>query len=285
MAGSTPGPATMGYIGAVKIGNLNVVRTTSATLTAKQAIDHPDVIDGGVDWTLYQLRGIEIDGDVSIPVVGGSFVAQLLGLLVRDTQGNGQLTQPADVSISYGKALVRTFQECYVNTLELRAAAGEKLDATVNFWGTRFSTSGGNLGGTTDVRRVLSWADITIAGDSVAGCDVKEFAFNINNNLSRNYTFCAKDGFFPNNISAGKRHSSGSLTFQGPAPTEDSAVANANNTTPNAGDLVFGTTDGLSITFKNIVYEFQTIEAQPGLITSSVNWYAHAPAGQDAISF
>lgn len=285
MAGSTPGPAIMGYIGAVKIGNLSVVRTTSASLTAKQQINHPDVIDGGVDWTLYQLAGIEIDGDVSIPVVGGSFAQQLLDLLKRDTTGNGQMIQPADVSISYGKALVRTFQECYINSLEMRAAAGERLDATANFWGTRFNTGGGNLGGVTDVRRVLSWADITITGDSVAGCDIKEFSWTVNNNLSRNYTFCQKDGFFPNNISAGKRNCNGSLTFQGPAPTEDSAVANGQTTEPHSGDLVFGTTDGLDITFKNIVYEFQTIEAQPGLITSSVNWYAHAPAGQDAIQF
>lgn len=285
MPGSTPGPAVMGYIGAVQIGNLAVVRTTSASLTAKQAINHPDVVDGGVDWTLYQLAGIEIDGDVAIPVVGGTFAQQLLDLLKRNTTGDGQMLQPADVSISYGKALVRTFTTCFINTLEFRATAGERLDATVNFWGTKFNTSGGNLGGATDVRRVLSWADITIAGQSVAGCDVREFTFTVNNNLQRNYTFCAADGFFPNNISAGKRNCSGSLTFQGPAPTEDSAVANTTTTAPHAGDLVFGTTDGLSITFKNIVYEFQTIEAQPSVITSSVNWYAHAPAGIDAVQF
>lgn len=285
MAGSTPGPAIMGYIGGIRIGNLQVVRATSASLTARQAINHPDVIDGSVDWSLYQLAGIEIDGDVQIPVVGGSFAQQLLGLLSRDTQGDGSLTQPADVSISYGKSLVRTFRECYINTLEMRATAGERLDATCNFWGTRFETGGGSIGGATDVRRVLAWADVEITGDSVDSCDIKEFSFNVNNNLSRNYTFCRKDGYFPNNISAGKRNVSGSIGFQGPAPTETSAVANANNTTPSDGDLTFATTDGLTVTFRNILYEFQTIEAQPGLITSTVNWYAHAPASEDAITF
>lgn len=289
MPGSTPGPAVMGFIGAIKIGNLDVVRATRGSLTAKQAIDHPDVVDGGVDWTLYQLKGIEIDGDVEIPVVGGTFTQQLLSLLKRNVTGDGQMVLPSDVSISYGKALVRTFKDCFVNTLELRATAGERLDTTVNFWGTRFDTGGGSLGGPTDgVRRVLSWADISINGPSVNSCDVRALTLTINNNLSRNYTFCDKpgiEGFFPNNISAGKRNVSGNLEFQGPAPTEDLAFANSNTTTPNGGDLTLATTDGLAVVLHNIVYEFQSIEAQPGLITSTVNWYAHAPAGDEAITF
>lgn len=290
MAGSTPGPATMGFIGAIKIGNLPVVRATRGSLTAKQAINHPDVIDGGVDWTLYQLAGIEIDGDVEIPVVGGGFPAQLLGLLKRNVTGDGQMVLPSDVQIGYGKALVRTFKDCFINTLELRATAGERLDATANFWGTRFETNGGqSLGNSGDgVKRVLSWADIAINGPSVNSCDVRAFTMTVNNNLSRNYTFCDKpgiEGFFPNNISAGKRNVSGNLEFQGPAPTEDLAFANSNTDSPNGGDLTINTTDGLTVVLHNIVYEFQTIEAQPGLITSTVNWYAHAAAGDEAITF
>lgn len=289
MAGSTPGPATMGFIGAIKIGNLSTVRATRGSLTAKQAISHPDVIDGGVDWTLYQLAGIEIDGDVEIPVVGGGFPAQLLALLNRNVTGDGQMTNPTDIQIGYGKQLVRIFKDCYINTIEMRATAGERLDATANFWGTRFDTSGGSLGNSGDgVKRVLSWADISISGPSVVSCDIRAFSFTVNNNLSRNYTFCNKpgiEGFFPNNISAGKRNVSGNIEFQGPAPTEDLAFANSNTTSPNGGTLTVATTDGLSVAFKNITYEFQNIEAQPGLITSTVNWYAHAPAGDEAIVF
>jgi len=289
MAGSTPGPATMGFIGAIKIGNLSTVRATRGSLTAKQAISHPDVIDGGVDWTLYQLAGIEIDGDVEIPVVGGGFPAQLLALLTRNVTGDGQMTNPTDIQIGYGKQLVRIFKDCYINTIEMRATAGERLDATANFWGTRFDTSGGSLGNSGDgVKRVLSWADISISGPSVVSCDIRAFSFTVNNNLSRNYTFCNKpgiEGFFPNNISAGKRNVSGNIEFQGPAPTEDLAFANSNTTSPNGGTLTVATTDGLSVAFKNITYEFQNIEAQPGLITSTVNWYAHAPAGDEAIVF
>lgn len=285
MAGSTPGPATMGFIGAIKIGNLAVVRATRGSLTAKQAINHPDVIDGGVDWTLYQLAGIEIDGDVEIPVVGGDFPSQLLGLIHRDAAGDGQMTVQTDITIGYGKQLTRVFKDCLINTLEMRATAGERLDATANFWGTRFETGGPITNAGDGVKRVLSWADISVSGPSVQSCDVRAFSFNINNNLSRNYTFCNKpgiEGFFPNNISAGKRNISGNLEFQGPAPTEDLAFANSNTTTPNGGNLTFATSDGLSVVFKNIVYEFQTIEAQPGLITSTVNWYAHAGAGEEA---
>lgn len=287
MARAVNDPAFMGYIGGVEIDG-STFRATSCSLTAKQAINHPDVIDGATDWTLYQLGGIEIDGDVALPVVGGGFGKQLLDYIHRD-QGSGNLTKQAIIRVAYGLALTRSFTGCYCNTLEMRATAGERLDATANFWGTDFDEggSGSKISGAPDVRRVLSWADIALSGNSISSCDVREFNFNVNNNLLRNYTFCPgkHNGYVPNNISAGKRQVSGTLGYQGAAPTETLADRNGQDTTPNGGDLIFAVQNEFTVTFHNVVYEFQTIEAQPGLITSTVNWYAHAPAGQDSIEF
>lgn len=282
-------PATQGYIGGVEIDG-STFRATSCSLSVKQAINHPDVIDGAVDWTLYQLAGIEIDGDVALPVVGGGFGAQLLDYIKRD-HNTGNLVKTATVKVAYGSpvagGLVRTFTGCYANTVEMRATAGERLDATVNFWGTDFDNSGGRIAGAPDVRRVLSWADIAITGIGDT-CDIREFSFNINNQLSRNYTFCQgkHGGYVPNNISAGKRQVSGTIGYQGAAPDQDNhAEQNGQSSSPNGGTLLFSVRNEFDVSFLNVVYEYQTIEAQPGLITSSVNWYAHAPAGQDSISF
>jgi len=123
---------------------------------------------------------------------------------------------------------------------------------------------------------------VTGVGD---GCLVKELTMTIANNLQRNYTFCPASGYFPNNISTGKRHISGSLGFQGFAPTEDSAWSNKDHDNPQGGSLIIAVAGGgFSKTFLNITYELQTIEAQPGVITSTANWYAHADGGGQAFS-
>ncbi len=286
-------PATMGYIGGVELDG-QTFRATSCSLGVKQQINHPDVIDGAVDWTLYQLAGIEIDGDIALPVVGGGFGAQLLEYIRRE-HATGNLTRnDIPVKVAYGSqsggGLVRSFSGGSCNTLEMKATAGERLDATINLWCTDFDNSGGRISGAADVQRVLSWADITITGIGDS-CNIKDFSFNVNNQLSRNYTFCPgkHGGYVPNNISAGKRQVSGSIGYQGSAPDDDMehAELNGTDTTPNGGNLVMtvGGDAGFAVTFKNVVYEYQTIEAQPGLITSTVNWYAHAPAGEDSITF
>ena len=162
----------------------------------------------------------------------------------------------------------------------MRATAGERLDATVNFWGTDFENGGGQVSAPPDIKRVLSWADLSISGLGPS-CDIREFSFNVNNQLSRNYTFCPgkHGGYVPNNISAGKRQVSGSIGYQGAAPDDDNnAEKNATQDNPPGGTLVFDARD-FTVTFNNITYEYQSIEAQPGLITSTVNWYAHSIDG------
>lgn len=278
-------PAIMGYIGGVLISKVGeTVRATSASLNAKQTIDHPEVIDGTTDWSLYQLKGIEIDGDVAMPVVTGAFLSSLFQLIKRRQSDGGM--DFTDVTIAYGKnGLVRTFQDCLVNTLELKGTAGERVDVTVNFWGRRFTEGGGGINPPSAVERVLAWADVNIGGGGIAGngaCDIREFSINVNNTLSRNYTFCAQDGYYPNNISAGKRQVSGSLGFLGPATSPTPTDPSTGLATDQLNALTFqiGT---VGVTCNGIVYEYQNIEAQPGVITSTVNWYAHSVSG-DAIT-
>ena len=276
-------PAMMGFMGKVDIPELGTaIRATSCSLNAKQTIDHPDVIDGTSDWSLYQLRGIEIDGDVAFPVLNGQgFISSLFKLVERGASGQPNLQFTTDVTYGGQGAYGRHFTGCVINSFEIRATAGERVDATINIWARRMSETSGGAGSAVDVLRVLGWADVGVTGitGGNGACDIRELSITVNNGLARNYTFCQGDGFFPNNISAGKRQVNGTLGFLGPAPTPTvtnigTGQADCAPALPDLG-FTFGCSVG-TITAKNVVFEFQTLEAQPGVITSTVNWYAHS---------
>lgn len=281
----------MGYIGSVVIFG-RVVRALSSSLTARQAINHPDVVDNTIDRTLYQLGPVEVDGDVVMPVVGGGssqggdFLAYIWSITMTRDQNTGELTLPSpnggNVVLEYSHGQVRTFQGCKINSLEMRATAGDRVEATMNFLGTTVIDAGTSPG-LTDISpaRVLTWDDVIITpSDGLFDtCIVREFSFTINNNLSRNYTFCPQSGLFASNISTGKRFINGSLGFQGFAPT-DPARAESNSNRFSTSDTLGFNFGGFARTFRNIIYEFQGIDINVGLITSTVNWYAHAGTGQ-----
>ena len=285
-----PNPGRMGYIGSVVIFG-RVVRAMSSSLVARQSIIHPDVVDNTVDRTLYQLGPVEVDGDVSLPVVaggaaqGGDFLAFLWEITMSRDPNTGELTKPnpqgGKIILEYSADQVRTFNGCKVNTLEMRATAGDRVEATINFLGTTAVDSGISPG-LTDLSpaRVLTWDDVVITPSDglFDSCIVREFSFNVNNNLSRNYTFCPATGLFPSNISTGKRHITGTLGFQGFAPT-DPARAETNSNRFTSTDTLAFNFGGFARTFRNIIYEFQGIDINVGLITSTVNWYAHAGTG------
>lgn len=286
-----PAPGRMGYIGSVVIFG-RVVRALSSSLTARQAINHPDVVDNTIDRTLYQLGPVEVDGDVVMPVVGGGssqggdFLAYIWSITMTRDQNTGELTLPSpnggNVVLEYSHGQVRTFQGCKINSLEMRATAGDRVEATMNFLGTTVIDAGTSPG-LTDISpaRVLTWDDVIITpSDGLFDtCIVREFSFTINNNLSRNYTFCPQSGLFASNISTGKRFINGSLGFQGFAPT-DPARAESNSNRFSTSDTLGFNFGGFARTFRNIIYEFQGIDINVGLITSTVNWYAHAGTGQ-----
>ena len=281
MARATNDPAMMGFMGKVDIPVLGAaLRATSCSLNAKQTIDHPDVIDGTSDWSIYQLRGIEIDGDVAFPVLNGqAFIGNLFTLVKRG--GDGQPQQGAfETNVSYdAKTFGRKFSGCLVNTFEIRATAGERVDATINIWARKMDNTGSTSAPPGSVLRVLGWADINITGASIVPCDVRELSVTVNNSLVRNYTFCPSDGYFPNNIAAGKRQVNGTLGFLGPAPTSTPTNIGTGlaDCAPTLGDLNIQFLCGVgSITAHGVVFEYQTLEAQPGVITSTVNWYAHS---------
>ena len=283
-----PTAGRMGYIGAVYLFD-RVVRALSSSLVARQAINHPDVVDNTIDRTLYQLGPVEVDGDIVVPVVTGGgvqgtgFLEYLWEIAVKRDLETGELIRSGQIILEYSSGQSRTFQGCKVNNLEMRATAGDRVEATIGVMGTTAAT-GGVSPGMTDLSpaRVLTWDNVSVNSGLFPTCIVREFNFTIANNLSRNYTFCPETGLFASNISTGKRFVNGALGFQGFAPTDTAAGAGAetNSNRTTATETLSFNFGGFARTFYNVVYEYQAIDINVGLITSTVNWYAHAGTGQ-----
>ena len=295
-----PAPiAPMGYIGSVILDGSLVMRAKSSSLGVKQSISSPEVIDGSIDRTLYQLGAIEVGGNIVIPVVqegnSTSFLDSVWQYCV-DRQPNGELAKgDFQVDLNYSWNSGRTFKGCRVNSLSMKMTAQEAVEATVDIMGTTATRTGGGVVPVSySPAKVVVWSDVTIIGPFDT-CIVREFNFEINNNCARNYTFCPSEdvagGLFASNISTGKRFINGSIIFQGFAPT-DASYAELNSVNCNPGPQVgFNITGcgGLSFgrLFRNTVFEYQTVDIQAGAntpITSTVNWYAFGGGGgQSAI--
>lgn len=284
MAGTNFPAAAMGYIGGVSIFG-QFVRVTSSSITPKQKVNPVQVIDGTVDNTVYSLGPVEIDGSIRLPVmVGGSNVPGGIKFLWESAKkrdlNNGELISKGDIRVEYASGIGRTYSGCLIKNIDFTAEAGGQLECSLEVWGTGYA-DGATVPPLTDLpTRVLQWSDISISGSDVTGCITKNLKLTLENNLQRNYTFCDESGLFPNNISTGKRMLTGSLGFQGFAPTDGSADTNRNRDTTDATlEITLGKNDPLVITFDKIVWEYQTIEAQVGVLTSSANFYPFASGG------
>lgn len=289
--------AKMGYIGTVNVFG-QAVRAMSSSLAEKQTIQNPDVVDNRIDRSLYQLGAVEVDGDIVIPVVKvGSqqaFLNTIWDFATSRDPNTGELTHSGDVILQYSYGIGRTFHGCKMNTFEMRSTAGDRVEATMNFLGTT-ANDGGTAGNPIDLSpaRVLTWDNVTITGAgnvNFDSCIVREFSMTINNNLSRNYTFCdlttqgAPHSLFPSNISTGKRHVNGSLGFQGFSPTDvTGAERNPLNFTTN--DTLTFDFGGFNKAFQHVLYEFQNINISVGVVTSTANWFAYGGTGAGDYAF
>jgi hypothetical protein len=213
-----------------------------------------------------------------VPVVKSgesqTFLNQIWSWATRRDLTSGELIHNGDVVLNYSYDIGRTFHGCRVNRLSMSATAGERVEATMGFLGTTI-TDGASIQDPIDFSpaRVLTWDDVTINSPIIDTCIVREFSMEINNNLIPNHVFCPETGLFVNNISTGKRNVSGSLQFQGFAPTD--TLATTNYTRVTSDEILTFDFGGFSQQFNHVLYEFQDIDINTGVITSSVNWYAH----------
>lgn len=250
--------ANIGWVGFVKLIlpklNLaqggNLLRVTSADLNLKQDIQMPDVIDGRIDKTVYQLGPKIIEGSLSMPVVADlpaasigdgcpnvtdlTTAGQLLDNLWCWATARGQqgrlIHNDANIVIRYANHAAFNFDRAIVNTFGLSVTQGEMVNLDINVLGrSRRPLNNPSFQGDDEAKindflspaRVLTWNDVTVTG--IGGCgnintlwrsnQVRAFTMEINNNADRFYTL--NGSLFPMDVNVGQREITGQLTLMG----------------------------------------------------------------------
>lgn len=249
--------AHMGWVGFVvlnfdsttSIGVSNTtLRVTGADLNLKQEITTPDVIDGRIDKTVYQLGPKLVDGTLNMPLIadlssGDAGLGCQAGTTGARTLVNnvwawsthrdifGRMCNIADVDIRYANHAAFNFDNCIVNTLTMNVAQSDLVSWDINVIGRSRTTedrlenilSNPGVARFMSPARVLTWNDVTING--LKGCQgnnisplfysnmIRNFTMEINNNVDRFFTL--NGTLFPLDINCGKREVTGSLTLLG----------------------------------------------------------------------
>ena len=229
-----------------------ILRVTSADINLSQEITTPDVIDGRIDRTVYQLGPKIVEGTLSMPVIadvdpsgftGGCVsaadlrsgtAASFLNTIwcwttARSPHGRLQWAD-ASLDIRYANHSAFTFTKCIVNSLSMTVTQSDVVSFDIDVIGNTRNISTEPL--ETPVisdflspARVMTWNDVTISG--VGGCgtsneednrlfasaQVREFSFEINNNAERYYSLNGR--LFPIDINVSKREITGSMTLLG----------------------------------------------------------------------
>lgn len=197
--------ANMGWVGyaimrSAKLQNTagTILRVTSADINLSQEITMPDVIDGRIDKTVYQMGPKIVEGTLAMPIVAdvnpnftsppgcatkedlqggtaGSILKSLWCWTVARGNHGRLLFDDVDLDIRYANHAAFTFGRAVVNTLSMSVAQGEPMNWEVSIIG-RARSDNKALGGTNEPpisdflspARVLTWNDVTVSG--IVGC-------------------------------------------------------------------------------------------------------------------
>jgi len=289
-----PGYASLGYVGYVKIDGDAVIRATSCDIKASQQVDAPNLVDGKIDKTVYQLQPIEIGGTVAFPAVheatsGSSTVMKKLWqkACVRGVS-DGKLQKLPAINARYNDLTVYKYRNCIIDTFEFNVAQSDMVNISIGVIGTtRESGSPEYPDGFYGYRntRVVTWNDAVarfVGSVPVSGEEIRSFKFNLNNNSQRFYTLNGK--LTPQDIASGKRDLSGSVTIMGRnAALADYAYSNQTRCTETSSvewgySIGAGTTGSCSgdllIRVPGIVFQIEEIALTNELLETTVNYKA-----------
>jgi len=199
--------ANMGWVGYVwfqsnKLGANNILRVTGADVNLAQEVTKPDVIDGRIDPSVYQLGPKIVEGTLNMPLIADTQdpenwtgrdcpeIEDLTGLAAsvlnnvwcwataRGSQGR-LLYDDAKLLIRYANHAGFSFDSCVINTYDLNVAQSDMVTTDINVIGRgreQSQTTTGNIQYAeepiiTDFlapARVLTWNDVTVNG--IRGC-------------------------------------------------------------------------------------------------------------------
>jgi len=298
-------PAYMGYVGFVEIDG-NLIRATSADIKLTQEITKPDVIDGRIDRTVYQLGPQEVGGSVAFPAIydnagGTTTVTNLWKLACTRTQIGTLL--PFETKIKYAQTdgaynqSSFTYDACVVNSMQFSVTQSDVMNITTDVVGlTRTPTSIPNPPGTsiaTDNSRVVTWADSRIniiegtsrpdhyrpigLGGNIGGQHVRSFEVNVNNNVERFYTL--NQALFAQAIAPAKRDVTGNIVFMGRLDGLGELAFTNELSAYEDTAIQFGFQPSIGSTqfirrLPNVVFQIEEMAITNNLFETTVNWHS-----------
>jgi hypothetical protein len=308
--------ARMGFVGFVKFlpvggGAAITVRVQNADVKLQQEISYPDLVDGKVDQTVYQLGPQTVGGNLAFPLVhdlgasysetgstdcgddSGKNLAQTLWQYGVQRDQYGRMSNQFDCVIRYADNVAYRYGGCLVNTMQWTINQSEPVNVSCEVIG------GGNQGAalrseyttvedqTTNYlapARVITWNDAQIQGWNESGDtlfqvgQVREFQCSINNNIDRIYSLNNK--LAPVDIAAKKREVSGTLKTMGAVYKLSELAKNNEARFTSNSSLAFGYSLGSTGTLywatglHGVVFEIEEISLSTGLFETTTKWRA-----------
>lgn len=302
-ATSSRAKASMGYAGWVKIDNSNFIRATSCDIKVSQKIDKPEVVDGTIDRTVYQLGPKEIGGGLAFPAVfesvgGSSTMMSTLWDYALSRTSSGAFTKDGfPILVKYASNTIFEYTGCVVDSYEWSVTQSGTVDIKLNIIGIDRSEEGAILAtdnaysyygtepkdpafpgvGSTPNTRIITWNDAIIEIDQVPDGDIRSFSCTVANNVKRYYAL--NQTLVPALLTPTKRDISGKISVMGRHGLSDSAATNENYCATNKS-ISFSLGGGASckgsfgVSFIDIcLFEYEEIAITNDLFETTVNYH------------
>ena len=301
--------AYLGFVGWVRFGSSYFVRATSADIAVTQSIEKPDVVDGKIDKTVYQLGPVEVGGSVSFPgvyeIYSGTVrspVEVLWDWAIQRTAGGDIVpANKQDITIKYVNGVAFRYTGTVIDSFEFNIAAEDVLNITVNVIGVdRFQDTDPSLkvalpDYVQKNTRIITWNDVNVniggPGVGIDPSEIRSFTATVANNVQRIYTM--NSSLAPAVVVPTKRDISGSFTLLGrnsslglrsygysnESKTGNETRCTADNSICFGYNTTIDTSSSCSlawnVTFENcVIFEIEEMSITNDFFETTVNWHA-----------
>jgi len=309
-----PNPqAKMGYVGSCTFlgttaGNIRV-RATTCDVRASQDITTPDVVDGKIDRTLYQLGPRIVEGNIAFPMVhegitainsgrdcdqlSGETLGQAFWKIGTQRDPFGRLLNQFDLQVRYTDDTHFKYPTCIVNSMTLAVTQSDNVNMSINVIGGADATDNVRMPSDNiepeflSPARVVTWNDflIRIYGDNlesepIRGDYLRSFEVTVNNNAERYFTLNNK--LAPQDITARKREINGRMVLMGRNTALSEMAYNNQERFTSTARIAFGYSLGSAGTvafmtaLHGVVFEIEEIAITNELVETTVPFMALA---------
>lgn len=324
--------ASMGYVGSLQMtpetaaGSTSsarkvYLRVTSCDVKTSQEITYPEVIDGRIDTTLFQLGPKITGGTVAFPLVheqtysqaayqtdqtacGGDTenLAATLWKYAASRNGRGRLENKFTAHVRYSDNTAFDYPGCYINSMTWNVVQSEAVSAQVELFGgiPTASAPGGRAAYSGEANpsflsptRIVTWNDarvdvVTPIETLCFSHEIREFTVTLNNGLERIYTLNNTLAVF--DVAAKKREISGTLKTMGRVKIlADHAWDNERYSDSRGAGIGFGYALGggeivWATGFYGVIFSIEEMAMTTGIFECTHNWRALGDCTHDYLA-